>query len=74
MGLFGFGGISHKGEENAIRASMNRIGAREGTHMENCERCNNYVGPKEAGSKYFGGCRKYQIKVFSSHVCGDFHR
>ena len=74
MGLFGFGGVSHQKEENAIRSAMSKIGGREGTRMENCERGDSYVGPNQSGSKYYGGCRRYQIKVFSNHVCNNFSR
>lgn len=74
MGLFGFGGVKHGMEEGAIQKEMDRIGARKGTHLENCERCSSYMRPSESGSKYFGGCRHHGIKVFSSHVCSQFDR
>lgn len=74
MGLFGFGGVGHQMEENAVQSAMRRIGAREGTHLENCERCSNYVSASQAGSKYFGGCRRFDTKVFANYVCGNFSR
>jgi len=74
MGLFGFGGVGHQMEESAVRSAMSRIGAREGTHLENCERCRNYVSASQTGSKYYGGCRRFDTKVFSSYVCGNFSR
>lgn len=74
MGLFGFGGVGHKMEESRIQKDMNRIGATKGDHLRNCERCDHYLSPREAGSKLFGGCRAHQIKVFSNHVCSNFSR
>ena len=72
MGIFGFGGVSHGIEENQVQKAMNSIGAYKGSHSENCERCNYYVNSSQTGSKYYGGCSAYQIKVFSSHVCNNF--
>ena len=74
MGLFGFGGVGHQMEENAVRSAMNRIGAREGDHLENCERCRSYVSASQIGSKYYGGCRHFEIKVLSNYVCNGFSR
>lgn len=74
MGLFGFGGVSHSMEEQAVRYGMERIGAYRGTHMENCERCDYFLTSEQTKSKYFGGCSRYQIKVFANHVCADFQR
>lgn len=74
MGLFGFGGVGHKSEENQIRQAMSNIGAYEGDHLEKCERCNQYMRPSETGSKYYGGCRLYGIKVFSNYKCSNFSR
>ena len=74
MGIFGFGGVSHQVEMDNVRSGMNKIGAYKSTTSENCERCRNYVGPSNTGSKYYGGCTVYQIKVFSNHVCGNFSR
>jgi hypothetical protein len=74
MGLFGFGGIGHQMEENAVQRGLNSIGAYQGTHSENCESCGNYVRPSQTGSKYYGGCRLHQIKVFSNYKCDRFSR
>jgi hypothetical protein len=61
-------------EEKQIEKVMAQVGAYKGTHSENCERCSHYVSPPRSGSKYFGGCTRYGIKVFSSYVCNDYVR
>lgn len=61
-------------EGKQIEKAMAHIGAYEGTHSENCERCTHYVSPPHSGSNYYGGCRLYGIKVFSSYVCNDYER
>jgi len=72
MGLFGDFGSAN--ERARIQRAMDSIGARAGSHQENCERCRHYVSPPQSGSKYYGGCSYYQIHVFSNHVCGQFDR
>ena len=72
MAIFGWGGVSHKMEEQQIQQAMNKIGGYIGSNSNNCERCNNYMSPSETGSQYYGGCRLHSIKVFSSHVCDSF--
>ena len=74
MGLFGFGGVSHGMEENQVQKGMDSIGAYMGTHSDNCESCRSYVNSSQTGSKYYGGCSTYNIKVFSSRVCDSFSR
>lgn len=74
MGLFGFGGVSHGMEENQIQKAMDSIGAYKGTHSENCESCRYWLSSSQTGSKYFGGCSAYQIKVFASYACNNFSR
>lgn len=74
MGVFGFGGISHKNEERAIRNAMESIGAYKSSGSERCEKCMYWVGSADTGSKYYGGCSGHQIKVFADWVCGNFQR
>ncbi len=74
MGLFGFGGVGHNTEEAQVQNAMNSIGAYKGSHSENCERCRYWLSSSQTGSKYFGGCSRYRIKVFASYVCNDFDR
>ena len=61
-------------EEKSVEARMRQIGAFKGSHSDNCESCCQYVDTSQSGSKYFGGCRKHQIKVFSNHACNSFER
>lgn len=74
MGLFGFGGISHKNEERAIKEAMESVGAYESNGSDRCERCKHWLSSSQTGSKYFGGCSGHGIKVFASWVCGHFQR
>lgn len=74
MGIFGFGGVSHGMEENQVQKAMDAIDAYKGTHSDNCERCSSYMSSSQTGSKYYGGCSRYGIKVFSDRVCDDFSR
>lgn len=74
MALFGFGGIFHKREEEQIERAMRQIVAYNGTHSRNCENCRYWVDSSKTGSKYFGGCTLYGIKVFANKVCDNFVR
>ena len=69
-----FDEIRSSSEEPRIQRAMDSIGARKGTHSENCERCDYYVSPPASGSNYYGGCRQYQVNVFSSYVCNSYRR
>lgn len=74
MGLFGFGGISHKNEEESVREAMKSIGGYESNGSERCERCRHWIDSSQAGSNYFGGCTGHGIKVFSSWTCNHYER
>lgn len=71
MGLFGFGGVSHTMEQNAVAKAMDRIGAWESSG-DRCERCKQYVSAEQIKSKTYGACRLYQMKVFSNRVCNNY--
>lgn len=74
MGLFGVGGIGFNRERTQVQDAMDVIGAWKSTDSKDCESCMYWASPSETGSKYFGGCRKHQIKVLADRVCDHFDR
>lgn len=72
MALFGIGGIAYEMERNKIQQALNYIGAYPSSDHQNCERCYYWVGSKQTGSKYFGGCTYHEIKCFASYTCEHF--